>query len=117
MTVRLPLPAAKKLTIIYNVESGCLGPRGRSHIEAFCQFAQEQMADLHSDFINWQITPRTDNSKPEIQYSLMNKLLQEHQTDKFLSYFNKSVDELETFLLGIIVILIEQYHNEHPETN
>ncbi|WP_315980053.1 hypothetical protein [Aliamphritea spongicola] len=47
----------------------------------------------------------------------MNKLLQDHQTEKFLSYFNKSVDELETFLLGIIVILIEQYHNEHPETN
>lgn len=112
MSLKLPLPAAKKLTVIYNVEAGCLGPQGRTHIAPFCEFAQQQLGDLYSDFICWNITPRTDTSKPEIQYQLMNKLLQEHQADKYLGYFDKSVDELESFLLGVVVILIEQYHNE-----
>ena len=33
----------KKLLVTYRVEGGCLGPVGHTHIDKFCEYAQENM--------------------------------------------------------------------------
>ena len=69
------LPDSKKLTVVYRVEPGCLGPTGRDNIEAFCDYANKELAPTDSGFVNWEIMPRYDKSLPEMQYLIANKKL------------------------------------------
>ena len=94
----LPLPEDKKLSVTYRVEPGCLGPDGKSHISAFCNFAQAELKSLDSDYIAWNIVPRLDKTLPETQYSVVGKRMNHSQAEKYLSIFDKSLDEFEGHL-------------------
>jgi hypothetical protein len=56
MKQSLPLPEGKKLSVTCRVESGCLGPDGANKIVAFCQFAQQEIQFLDSDYVIWHIS-------------------------------------------------------------
>ena len=62
MKDNLPLPEEKKLTVLFRLEPGCLGPKGVEHIDNFCQLAQKEFKSFHSDFVQWTIVPRIDKS-------------------------------------------------------
>ncbi len=88
MKNNLPLPCNKKLTVIYKMEPGCLGPNGPLLIEAYCQFAQSRIANLDQDFVSWVIEPRFDKSLAEIQYRVNGRQLHPAMVEKYLSVFN-----------------------------
>jgi hypothetical protein len=83
-----------KLTIIYRIEPGCLGPNGKDYIEDFCHSTQNDFAKLANDFILWSIIPRYDKSLPEIQYKIGDKNL---PVDMASIYFRKYQIELSRF--------------------
>ena len=56
----------KKLHIIFRVEPGCLGPQGDTHVEKFCEFAQQEFNTIDPELIHWDIIPRFDKSLDEI---------------------------------------------------
>ncbi|MGS2718287.1 hypothetical protein ACVBE9_08960 [Eionea flava] len=109
MNVSLPLPDHQKLTVTYRVEPGCLGPEGKSYVDAFCVFAQKKVVDLDPDFICWKIVPRTDKNLPEMQYHVRSKQLTHDKADKYLNIFGKSLDEFEDHIMGESVALIDQF--------
>lgn len=109
MKDKLPLPQEKKLTVIFRLESGCLGPQGDGHIDEFCQIAQTKFQSLYSDIVHWDIVPRRDKSLPEMQYLINNKKLNHKQAAKFLDVFNESLSELESRVHKKLTNLIEQY--------
>lgn len=109
MKNNLPLPQEKKLTILFRVESGCLGPQGATHIEEFCRLAQQEFASVDADFIHWEIIPRHDKSLAEMQYQVSNKKLSHDQAAKYLAVFNKDLDEFEGHLHQKLAVLIEQF--------
>ncbi len=109
MSASLPLPSEQKLTITYRVEPGCLGPDGKSHIDAFCDMAQRCVVDLDADFIHWNIIPRHNKALPEMQYSVSSKRLTHDKADKYLRIFGKSLDEFEDHIQGECVMLIDRY--------
>jgi len=106
---KLPLPQNKKLTIVFNVEPGCLGQNGMNHVEDFCQFTQNKIKSINSDIIIWEVLPRYDKSQPEIQYKLNNKKLSNDKAAKLLALFDQKINEIEVQLEDKIIILIEQY--------
>jgi len=109
MKDNLPLPEDKKLTIVFNVESGCLGPNGKSLIDEFCVYTKKQLELMNSDYINWEVLPRASISIPEIQYKLYNKQLPSEKAAKFLELFNNSINKLELQIENKIIVLIEQF--------
>lgn len=109
MNHMLPLPQDKKLTIVFRVEPGCLGPDGHSQVEDFCFFAQKEFEQLDSDFIHWEITPRFDKSLPEMQYQINNKKLTHDKAEKYLSLFNKGLDEFEAHLHNTLASQIDKF--------
>lgn len=98
-----------KLRIIFRVEPGCLGPEGLTHIESFCELAQQEISLIYPAFIAWQIIPRYDKSLAEIQYLFHNKNLSEAQAQKYLDRFSVSLDELVEQLQQAFVDLVEHY--------
>lgn len=109
MKNNLPLPQEKKLTIVFRVEPGCLGPQGAAHIEEFCRFAQKEFETVDADFIHWEIVPRHDKSLAEMQYQVNNKNLSHDKAAKYLTVFNKNLDEFEGHLHQKLTLLIDQY--------
>lgn len=109
MKVSLPLPESKKLTVTYRVESGCLGPEGKSKIVDFCQFAQKELEPLDSDYVHWNIVPREDKSLPEMQYNVVGKKMNHAQAEKYLAHFGKSLDEFESHLCEKLAVLIDAF--------
>lgn len=109
MTVKLPLPQDKKLTVVFRVEPGCLGPNGADLVEPFCPFAEKALASLDSDFVYWHIVPRTDKSLPEVEYKVGQKKLNHDQAAKYVAVFGKNLDEFEEHFHDQIAVLIDQY--------
>ena len=109
MKDNLPLPHNKKITIVFNVESGCLGANGKDHIQEFCRFTKKQLEIMYSDYINWEVLPRTSISMPEIQYKLNDKKLDNDKAAKYLEIFDNNNNKFEIHLEDKIIILIEQY--------
>ena len=109
MSVELPLPQDKKLTVIFRIEPGCLGPEGESHIDEFCGFAQKKVELIDADFVHWVLTPRKDKSLPEMQYQVSDKVLSHDQAGRYLDVFKKSLDEFEEHLHDGVTHLIDQY--------
>ena len=110
MSLDLPLPMYKKLTVTFRVEPGCLGPDGADHIENFCKFAKKEVASLDSDFVRWIITPRYDKSLPETEYTTNNKRLDHDKAEKYLQVFSKELDDFEEHLQDKLSVLIDEYH-------
>jgi len=109
MKHNLPLPEEMKLQVLYRVEPGCIGPNGIYEIESFCNFAQQQVSNLDSDYVHWHITPRFDKSLPEVQYSVNHRALSHDKADKYLQVFNKSLDSFEAHLGEKLAELVDKY--------
>ncbi|MCW8928875.1 MAG: hypothetical protein OQL19_01400 [Gammaproteobacteria bacterium] len=109
MKDNLPLPQDKKLTVIFRLEPGCLGPQGSSHIDDFCQLAQTEFKSFNSGFVHWVFVPRDDKSLPEMQYQISEKNLTSEQAAKFLDIFNQNFVEFEDLVHKKIAIFIDHY--------
>lgn len=109
MKNNLPLPHDKKLTILFRLEPGCLGPKGEEHIEQFCQMAQKEFESLHSDIVLWEIIPRHDKSLPEMQYHIKNKKLTHVKASKFLDIFHMDLSQFEDQVHKKLATFIDQY--------
>ena len=95
--------------MLFRLESGCLGPDGSNHIDAFCLQAQKQFAAIDSDFIDWEIIPRQDKSLPERQYKINNKLISREMAKKYLNLFNRNIDNFEENIDEKLGEIINQY--------
>ena len=109
MNTKTPLPIEKKLTVLFRVESGCLGPEGRELIDGFCELAQKKIELIESNYVHWVITPRTDKTQTETQFEIDGKLLTRDKAEKYLALFKIDIDELETRLFENITDLVEEY--------
>lgn len=98
-----------KLTVVFRVEPGCLGPKGKDHVDDFCKYAQENVQTLDSHFSHWEIVPRHDKALPEIQYRVANKTLSHAQAAKYLEAFDRNIDEFEEDLQDRLAVLINQF--------
>ncbi len=103
------LPEEKKLTVIFRVEAGCLGPTGDQKVDAFCHHAQKEIATLDADYISWQITPRNDKSLPEMEYKATGKRLNHDQAARYLAAFQANLVEFEEHLNNKITQLINDF--------
>lgn len=104
-----PLPQDKKLTILFRVEAGCLGPKGDQIITDFCRYAHREKEQIKSDFIHWLIDHRVDNSQAEIQYQVGNKTLPRDKAEQYLDLFELKIDDIENELFDKTTSLIESY--------
>ncbi len=109
MKNNLPLPQDKKLTVLFRVEAGSLGPDGSDHVEAFCEFAQKELLTLDSDYIRWEIIPRHDKSRSEMEFMVSGKRLSHDMAARYLEVFEQDLDEFELHLAGNISRLIGEF--------
>jgi len=109
MKINLPLSQDQKLTVVFRVESGCLGPKGQDHVEEFCIFVQKEVESIDSDFVHWEIVPRHDKFLPEMQYKVNNKKLTHDKAAKYLEMFKKNLDAFEEHLHEKLALLIDQH--------
>ena len=109
MSSELSLPDEKKLTVVFRLEPGSLGPDGDNLIEDFCKHAQKQLSDLDREFINWEIIPRHDKTLPERQYKINNKLLSQEMAKRYLGSFDRQINHFEENLDEKLGDLINKY--------
>ena len=95
--------------VLFRVEPGCLGPDGIEHIEKFCNFAEIEVANVDADFVHWDIVPRFDKTLPEIEYRISHKRLTHDKALKYLSLFDKNLDEFEEHLNDKLALLIDEF--------
>ena len=107
--LKLPLPNDKKLEVVFRVEAVCLGPKGESLVSDFCVSAQKSVDVIDADFIRWNIMPRLDKSIPEMEYKLNDKILSHDKAEKYLSFFDKKLDDFEGHLHDKLAMLIDEY--------
>lgn len=103
------IPAEQRLTIVFRVEAGCLGPQGGDHVRPFCTFAQPALAARDAGLIDWQVVPRDDKSEPEIQYLVAGRPLSTDQAGRYLALFGRDRAAFEDDLEGHIAELITRY--------
>tara|TARA_B100001063_G_scaffold177387_1_gene166325 strand:+ start:523 stop:879 length:357 start_codon:yes stop_codon:yes gene_type:complete len=113
----LPLLEDKKLCVTFRVEPGCLGPQGATLISKFCDLAQVAFKALASDYIAWNIVPRSDKTLPETQYALMNKRISASQAGQYLALFDMKLDELESDFDDKLEALIVDYMKSDKATH
>ncbi len=109
MKARLPLSQDQKLTVVCRIEPGCLGPDGKKHIQAFCDFAQKQVEPIDADFVHWELVPRNDKTLPEMQYQVKGKKLTHDKAAKYLALFRKDLDVFEDHLHEKLSHLVDEY--------
>lgn len=109
MKHNLPLPQDKKLTVLFRVEAGALGPEGDKHVDPFCVFAQKELLSLDSDYVHWELVPRHDKSLPEMEYMVNGKKLSHDMAAKYLEVFEQDLDEFELHLAGNISQLVNEF--------
>lgn len=120
MKSSLPLSDDKKLSVIFRVEPGCLGPEGSIHISQFCDFSQTKIRSENSAYIVWNIVPRHDKALPEMEYSLAEKRLSHGQAEKYLALFDVDLEQLDSDFGDTLEALIDQYmqsNNGSPSVN
>ncbi len=105
----MSLAENKKLTVIFRVEPGCLGPDGASHVERFCVTAKMGLKKLHPNFIAWQVVPRYDKNLPEVDYAINGKGLPREFATRYLAQFDEAIDSFEMALFDEVPDLIDQY--------
>ncbi len=105
----LPLPQDKKLTVLFRVEAGSLGPNGKDHVEPFCKFAEKELQTLDSNYIHWEIVPRHDKSLPEMDFKVNGKKLSHDKAARYLEVFDQDLDQFELHLAGSISRLIGEF--------
>jgi len=103
------LPDHKKLTVFYKMEPGCLGPDGVSLIEDYCHFAQSSIEKLNYSFANWVIEPRYDKNLPEVQYKINGRELLPSMVERYLVFFDITLDGFEDSFNEILTEAIEEF--------
>lgn len=103
----------KKLAVTYRIEGGCLGPVGHTHIDKFCEYAQDNIANPFANFIRLNLIPRHDKSLPEMQFNVLSKKVNHQQAEKYLSVFGQSLDAFECELSDELTRLINIYVGEY----
>ncbi|MEZ8141804.1 hypothetical protein A1OO_04620 [Enterovibrio norvegicus FF-33] len=103
------LPEEMKLNVICRLEPGCLGPQGASKIDDFCQYIEQDMQALNSDSVTLNVVPRNDKSLPEIQFTVMGKMMSRSQAAKYLERLDQSLDDFEALFEGKLETLIDKY--------
>jgi hypothetical protein len=98
-----------KLMALFRLEPDCLGPDGKSYIEAFCSYANEQ-EDAHL-YVHIKVVPRYDKSLPEWEYSLAGKRLNNSQLERFLALVKDSQSDFESRFEERLGELIEVFFN------
>lgn len=105
----MSLPEENKITVIFRIEAGCLGPQGISHVANFCAKAHQSFINLHPDFMNWKVIPRLDKTQPELDYSISDRPLTRDHASKYLQHFNLEIDKFEMELFDKLPEMIDQY--------
>ncbi len=104
-----PLDNDKKLSVVFRVEPGSLGPDGMDYVEDYCTRAQQELGSRLEQFVRWQFVPRYDKSKPEIEYGIGDKKITNAQAEKYLSMFKQDIEEFETELVVGVSRLINVF--------
>lgn len=107
--MNLSVPLNQRLTVIYRIEAGCLGPQGDVYIKDFCGYAQKSFDELHIHYVLWNIMPREDKSVVEIQYQIDKKELSRPQAGRYLTRFGENLEEFESLMDDTIAHLVESY--------
>jgi len=109
MPVQNTFPEEKKMTVIFRMEPGSLGPDGAQYVKEFCEFAQTQLRASSEYYLNWFIVPRFDKSLPEMKYQLGGKVLNKAQATKYLGMFGENYSHFEDQLEDHLEAIINQY--------
>ncbi|WP_413701960.1 hypothetical protein ACLKMH_10770 [Psychromonas sp. KJ10-10] len=100
------LPENKKMTVLFRMEPGSLGPDGLLYIKEFCEFAQSQLKSFATAYIHWEIVPRMDKSLAEMEFQIASKKLTRIKASQYLAIFDEDLahfeDQLEDHLEAII---------------
>ncbi len=105
----MTISSTKKVTVIFRIEAGCLGPEGVSHVDRFCVQARAKLQSLHGGFIDWEVVPRNDKNLPEIDYAINGKMLNRDQAARLLSIFDFEIDNFEMTVFDELPEMIDQY--------
>jgi len=109
MSAKNTFPEEKKMTVIFRMEPGSLGPDGAEYVKEFCEFAQTQLRASSEYYLNWFIVPRFDKSLPEMKYQLGDKVLNKEQATKYLGMFGENYAHFEDQLEDHLEAIINQY--------
>jgi len=99
----------KKLTLIYRVESGLLGPDGLKHVEDFCLFAQSMLQQNIDLPLTCLIKPRIDKTLSEISFELNGKNLNDQHINRYFSVLGTSYCDFKDQFENDLEFLITQY--------
>jgi hypothetical protein len=109
MDQELPATFKNKLSLIFRVEPGCLGPDGAEHIDGFCDFAKSASDNIATGFLHCSIVPRNDKSLAETEYRFNGKVLNEEQLGQYFEAIGKDLDEFDEYLQDTLAELIDTY--------
>ncbi len=98
-----------KLSIVYRIEPGCLGPRGIDLIASFCEYLQAQDHLYNSDYYTWTLIPRLDKSIAELQYYLADKRITQAQAEQYLKLFHVDLKAIESNFDNLLELTIREY--------
>jgi hypothetical protein len=98
-----------KLTLVFRIEPGCLGPDGKDYIEEFCLLVQKAFEQTHQRTVVLEIIPRFDKQLPETEYRIGERGLSREKAARLLSALGKDLDALESQLNDALPNLIEHY--------
>lgn len=103
------LSAEKKMTVIFRMEPGSLGPDGKEYVNEFCEFAQTQLQASAEYYLNWFIVPRLDKTLSEMKFQLGDKVLNQQQVEKYLMLFGENYSHFEDQLEDNLEAIINQF--------
>lgn len=105
----MQIPEDKKITVIFRIEPGCLGPKGPEHVDKFCDSANNKLATLHPEFVNWQVVPRHDKTLPELDYALRQRPLSREHASRYFAHFQMDIDAFEMSVFDDLPEMIDQF--------
>lgn len=109
MQIAATLPKENKMSVIFRIEPGSLGPDGKEYVQEFCHFAQTQLQACAKQYLIWQIVPRVDKTLTEIEFQLAGKMLNKNQAEKYLSLFGEKLMHFEEQLEDNLEAIINQF--------
>ena len=98
-----------RVTVLYRVEPGCLGPEGKFFIEDFCAYANDTFMNVQQEHVNWLFVPRHDKSLAEIQYQYRERNLSREMAKKLFSIKAIDIDDFEDRLNDQIPEMIDKF--------
>jgi hypothetical protein len=102
-------PESKKMTVLFRMEPGSLGPDGVQYVSEFCEFAQVQLQTCAEVYIHWEIVPRVDKTLAEMEFQLSSKKLTSAKAGQYLAVFGENLDRFEEQLDNNLEAIINQY--------